>query len=409
MAPIRLLNAKSMEFKMFGGSSSRKVPPYAILSHVWCKDDDHEIIYQDMMAVRTHKRRDVRGFEALDLTDDAGDVRASHSKIMGHLANAVRCKIEWVWIDSCCINKHNHSELSSAINSMFTWYQNAARCFVYLADVTKSVLPSRSQQIEWFTRGWTLQELLAAGWETTAFFNRDWRLLGSKRDLMTEICQRSRIAPEHLEDYTLACAAVKLSWAADRQTSFEEDRVYSLLGLFDNMEMDTRYGSGREQRVWREFQEKIIATTRDESIFAWQLGNDQPCGILAPSIDCFRESGNLTINNGKKYRARRADCYRVAHGTLLFDLPTVSKANPLRSTVIQTFQVKTMKSYDLTLNCWRTGTFGKVNAACIKLSKMQGVWRRSNCTELKWKKRVKSSDTLLYHEDRTMEFQIALH
>ena len=105
MAPIRLLNARDLKLKVFGGFNSIQVPPYAILSHVWYKEDNQEILFRDLGQVHADLRSDVRNFEALDKTGDMSDVKASHSKIMGVCEEALRHNIEWVWIDSCCINK----------------------------------------------------------------------------------------------------------------------------------------------------------------------------------------------------------------------------------------------------------------------------------------------------------------
>ncbi|KAI0120613.1 hypothetical protein BJ170DRAFT_589086, partial [Xylariales sp. AK1849] len=70
--------------------------------------------------------------------------------------------LHYFWVDTCCIDKSNHNELSRAIDSIFRWYRNATHCYVYLSDVsTKSVGSSFSwetqfSQSRWFTRGWTL-------------------------------------------------------------------------------------------------------------------------------------------------------------------------------------------------------------------------------------------------------------
>ncbi|KAF2468371.1 HET-domain-containing protein [Lindgomyces ingoldianus] len=97
---------------------------------------------------------------------------------------------------SICINKANKAELSHAIKSMFLWYRNAARCYVYMSDVS-SPLPETSkeatpppwvsdfQKSRWLTRGWTLQELLAPG--TVEFFSRERRKLGDKLSLAQQV------------------------------------------------------------------------------------------------------------------------------------------------------------------------------------------------------------------------------
>ncbi|KAF2678640.1 hypothetical protein K458DRAFT_394691 [Lentithecium fluviatile CBS 122367] len=39
-------------------------------------------------------------------------------------------------INTCCIDKWDRRERSKAINSMFRWYKDAARCYVFLPDVS---------------------------------------------------------------------------------------------------------------------------------------------------------------------------------------------------------------------------------------------------------------------------------
>lgn len=69
------------------------------------------------------------------------------------------------WVDTCCIDKSSSAELSEAINSMFRSYRDATKCYVYLADVptlpTEPPWESAFRDSRWFTRGWTLQELIA--------------------------------------------------------------------------------------------------------------------------------------------------------------------------------------------------------------------------------------------------------
>ena len=71
---------------------------------------------------------------------------------------------EYIWIDSCCINKDSSSELSEAINSMYRWYSISAECYTYLADVplgeNLGEEGSAFRSSRWFKRGWTPQELI---------------------------------------------------------------------------------------------------------------------------------------------------------------------------------------------------------------------------------------------------------
>jgi hypothetical protein len=94
---------------------------------------------------------------------------------------------EYVWVDTCCIDKTSSAELSEAINSMFSWYQKADVCYVYLSDYLFPARKDNSLDEEffknsrWFTRGWTLQELIAP--ESVVFFNESWHDIGTKHSL----------------------------------------------------------------------------------------------------------------------------------------------------------------------------------------------------------------------------------
>jgi hypothetical protein len=76
---------------------------------------------------------------------------------------------------------------------MFQWYRNAAKCYVYLADISvrKRGIDGNFkweldfQNCRWFTRGWTLQELIAL--TVVEFFSREGDRLGDKESLEKEI------------------------------------------------------------------------------------------------------------------------------------------------------------------------------------------------------------------------------
>jgi hypothetical protein len=69
--------------------------------------------------------------------------------------------LQYIWVDTCCIDKSSSAELLEAINSMFKWYQDAKVYYAYLADISKTVEGGFSKtafvRSRWFTRGWTLQ------------------------------------------------------------------------------------------------------------------------------------------------------------------------------------------------------------------------------------------------------------
>lgn len=217
------------------------IPPYAILSHTWGLDTD-EVTFDDVInGTGTHKP----GYEKIRFCGE----------------QAGKDGLEYFWIDTCCINKANYTELSQAINSMFRWYQDAARCYVYMSDVLSPVLETNDgwildfRESRWFKRGWTLQELLAPS--SVEFFSRQRRRLGDKRSLRQQIHEITGIADSALQKTQLSRFSVdeRLSWIGHRQTKLEEDRAYSLLGIFD-VSMPLIYGEGRE-KAFKRLQEEI--------------------------------------------------------------------------------------------------------------------------------------------------------
>jgi hypothetical protein len=219
---------------------------YAILSHTWGKDEE-EVNFED-------------------LAKNSGKDKAGYKKIQLCGEQAERDGLQYFWVDTCCINKANKAEHSLAIRSMFRWYRKAARCYVYLPDVTAShvgieedaSLPAwdtEFRQSKWFTRGWTLQELLAPS--VVEFFSRDWHKLGDRASLKTQIHEVSTIPFEVLEGAPLSQSSTdeRFRWRQDRHTKLKEDAAYSLSGIFD-VEMAPVYGEGTEE-AFRRLREEI--------------------------------------------------------------------------------------------------------------------------------------------------------
>ncbi|RFU32932.1 hypothetical protein B7463_g3400, partial [Scytalidium lignicola] len=160
---MRLINTMSIEVERFTG----KVPPYAILSHRW---QEEEVTPEDMKPGGAAKG--MKGYRKLRLS----------------CAIAVREGLKYIWIDTCCIDKASSAELSEAINSMFRYYREAVVCYVYLSDTASTIVsniffvPGSSDfySSAWFTRGWTLQELIAP--KNLRFYNKNWNYLGNKAD-----------------------------------------------------------------------------------------------------------------------------------------------------------------------------------------------------------------------------------
>jgi hypothetical protein len=231
--------------------SNKVIPPYAILSHTWGGDNE-EVTFED-------------------LANDAGTEKPGYEKVRFCEEKAMQDNLEYFWIDTCCINKENKAELSHAINSMFYWYRNATRCYVLLSDVSSppsnvnddiNIRPWESdfKRSRWFTRGWTLQELLAPA--TVEFFSQEWMKIGDKKSLNQQIHEITRIPDSALQGARLSYFSdhERFSWIERRQTTVAEDRVYALLGIFD-VNMTLMYGEGVES-AFRRLQEEIDKVKR---------------------------------------------------------------------------------------------------------------------------------------------------
>jgi hypothetical protein len=212
-----------------------KIPRYAILSHTWGEDDE-EITFDDFIT-------------------GAGRSKIGYKKIQFCGEQAAKDGLRYFWVDTCCINKSNYTELSEAINSMFRWYQGAVKCYVYLSDVStrgsgadeslsKSMWILEFRQSRWFTRAWTLQELIAP--ITVEFFSLEGERLGDKRSLEATLQEITGIPVEVFQGDALAQYPVdrRMLWAAERTAKRREDEAYCLLGIFD-IYMPLNYGEGR--------------------------------------------------------------------------------------------------------------------------------------------------------------------
>ena len=281
---MRLLNARTFQLESF--NDERKIPEYAILSHTW---GEYEVTFRDLAEL---------SLEQLSLKEGYDKVEKSCTK-------SLELGLEWVWMDTCCIDQSSSAELSEAINSMYQWYRQSSVCFAYLYDVysvEEDFLPDRIidqghfhrkqyfHWARWFTRGWCLQELLAP--RNMQFYNKHWAYIGSKYSLKNSISTVTGIDEYGLfiPDLSVLSVAHRMSWAAHRQTTRPEDIAYCLLGIF-NINMPLLYGEG-ELRAFGRLQEEIMRRTEDHSIFAWKgigtdFGNDM-VGFLAPHPSAFR-------------------------------------------------------------------------------------------------------------------------
>ncbi|RDL34748.1 uncharacterized protein BP5553_07876 [Venustampulla echinocandica] len=199
-------------------------------------------------------------------------LKLGYKKIKFGCEQSIKDGLDWIWVDTCCIDKSSTAELSEAINSMFSWYKNAWVCYAYLSDVPGDTDLSRNVSSfalsRWFTRGWTLQELIAS--PDVLFYSASWQFLGSKLSLCELLTEITGIDEEVLKYRNLesTCVAKKMSWAAKRETTRIEDAAYCLLGIFD-VNMPLLYGEG--SRAFARLQEEIMKVSDDQSLFAWGL------------------------------------------------------------------------------------------------------------------------------------------
>ncbi|KAF4345744.1 ankyrin repeat-containing protein [Fusarium beomiforme] len=321
-AKMRLLHTKTYRLYEF---FNEEVPPYAILSHTW---GSKEINFEEIQD-----RRNSYGFRS----------NPGFPKVKGACSLAHSENYEFIWIDTCCINKSSSSELSEAINSMYLWYKRADVCYAYLADVNyrseyspvaSTKLGSESnivlngnhwnfdesefRESRWFTRGWTLQELIAPN--KVIFYSRDWKSLGTKVTLRPLISSITSIEETVLAGGGLEVLSVarKMSWASNRTTTRKEDLAYCLMGIF-SVNMPLLYGEG--DKAFVRLQEQIITKTNDQSIFAWKIpqaeGQQRALyGLLAPSPKAFIETGKRVSLFAPVHRRKQA--IRIVNNSLEF-------------------------------------------------------------------------------------------
>jgi hypothetical protein len=226
---------------------SGEIPEYAILSHTWGPGTE-EVTYRDVV-------------------DGTGKNKVGYEKIR-FCGEQAKCDgLHNFWVDTCCIDKSSDRELSEAINSMFRWYRKASKCYVYLADVSTNDQIDLSLQSweaafrnsRWFTRGWTLQELIAP--PSVEFFCSNGNRLGDKKSLEGQLYKITGIPVSALQGSPLSEFSFeeRISWAKMRETKREEDKAYSLLGIVD-ISMPVIYGEGREnafRRLNREWKDRL--------------------------------------------------------------------------------------------------------------------------------------------------------
>jgi hypothetical protein len=233
---IRLLQYNNdSEFSLTTFFADKIPQKYAILSHTW---EAEEVTFED-------------------LQNGTGTKKAGYNKIRFCGEQARRDSLQYFWMDTCCIDKSSSAELSEAINSMFRWYRESTKCYVYLSDVLRTAVNTDDlaweltfRKSRWFARGWTLQELIAP--TSVKFFSKEGELLGDKSTLERYICEITGISAKALRGSPLSGFSIteRMSWAAQRETTRKEDQAYSLLGIFD-ISIPVIYGEGKEKAIKR--------------------------------------------------------------------------------------------------------------------------------------------------------------
>lgn len=294
---MRLINTSTLIIEEFFG----EIPRYAILSHTW---GEGEVSFQD------YQNRPL------------ASQKLGYRKIISSCRQAFKDGLCYCWVDTCCIDKTSSAELSEAINSMYSWYQNSIVCYAYLADVSceeDGSFPLGSfNSSKWFTRGWTLQELLAP--RNVHFYDKNWKTLGDKIDLQGQLSSLTRVDKEYLLGSCSvgeASIAKRMSWMANRTTTRVEDRAYCLLGLFD-VNMPLLYGEGL--RSFTRLQEEILKCSADQTLFCWTWQQDlvDPAwdSILAPCPAVFRDCGHFVPRYKRCRSGDHAQPYYITNAGL---------------------------------------------------------------------------------------------
>ena len=275
---MRLLHVRSLQLRSF---ELLDAPQYAILSHTW---GEGEISFQDLTERRANDGN-----------------KLGWKKIVGMCEACESSGLSWVWIDTCCIDKSSSAELSEAINSMFAYYNRSNFCIAYLEDVLPhdqndnggEVTDKAFRRSRWFTRGWTLQELIAPA--RIYFCAQDWSIIGDKDSLRDSLHSVTLIDPKVLKEpwkRDECSIAQRMSWASKRITTRPEDEAYSLMGIF-SVNMPLLYGEGAK-RAFLRLQQEILKDSTDHSLFIWTAIPD------TSFEEPWENTMNLTISYGEQ-------------------------------------------------------------------------------------------------------------
>ncbi|KAK7447722.1 hypothetical protein VKT23_013978 [Stygiomarasmius scandens] len=225
--PLRFIDARTLRIETF--SENQMIPPYAILSHRWI--DGQEITLREYQNP-LFDRRSKSGF----------------SKIQKACFVALQLKLNYLWTDTCCIDQDDPIDKGQNIGSMFSYYQNSVVCLAYIFDVKDG--ESSLAYSKWFTRGWTLQELVAPAEEF--FFDKEWTFIGTRSQLTSMIYWVTGIEEDILRGGNIyrVHARNRIGWARGRETTQAQDMAYCLLGIL-GVELDVDYAESIQSTFQR--------------------------------------------------------------------------------------------------------------------------------------------------------------
>ncbi|KAF5370322.1 hypothetical protein D9758_006934 [Tetrapyrgos nigripes] len=220
--PRRLIDTDTLELVEFDKHAT--VPAYAILSHRWILE--REVVYEEFIRPQAETKS-----------------KSGYQKIEAACLQARKDGIRYLWVDTCCIMQGNPVDVAVNITSMFAFYQNAEVCYAYLVDITgcdhkemfarpRAWWKQYEEPTEWFSRGWTLQELVAP--KTVIFYNKFWECIGDKYQLRRDIRRVTTIPAAVLsgeQSIRDVDVITRMSWSYMRVTTKRQDQAFCLQGL----------------------------------------------------------------------------------------------------------------------------------------------------------------------------------
>jgi hypothetical protein len=262
-----------------------KFHPIVAISHRWTKG---EATYADIVqkGFRESLRTTNTGIKLNGVSSmGAMSVKTPSLTKLRVLKNELTSYgIRYVWMDTICIDKTSSAETDEAIRSMYKWYSGAS--FVYLESDTTIK--------DWITRGWTLQEGVAA---------KALRLHSDRGGCFLEAMCR-----EHLEDDDYRAMALEAPYMPTnsmywiflmnkRNTTKLEDKAYALIGLL-GLDFQAAYGEGK-----RSMSRLCDELTRQKRDVSWLLRDNYRNGNWTTS--------SYQIRDGKAYLLTMQEvCYR---------------------------------------------------------------------------------------------------